>query len=205
MIAKYFSGLFYLISILFGNLFVIWFGIIQISISPVDFNNLTNIIPWFILIFPAGALWIGLTFSARDFAQRFWGHYKIWWWMICAAIITAFLNWKLALASVAAFIVSEFVDWFIFVVLKKDLKWKIIISNSISCPLDSIVFIMIAFGASITDPAIWGQAVVKYLSGLLVLPIIPFIEKIYNKYNNTYNCIPKYTEGYNKGGYNARS
>jgi len=111
---KYFWGLMYLVSIMLGNLFVIWFGIVHCL-------GLT---------FPAGVVFIGLTFSFRDFMQRHWGKWGAWVWMLAATVITLFLNWQVAVAS--------------------------------------------AFGP--VWPAIWGQALIKYLSGLLVLP---FIKKDY--------------------------
>lgn len=173
MVAKYLSGILYLVSIMLGNLFVIYFGIIDISI--LDHISKEAL---FTIITPAGALWIGLTFSARDFAQRFWGH-KVWFWMFAATLITYFFNLNVALASVTAFIIAEATDWFFYTILKKDLKTRVIISNLFSCPLDSLVFVTIAFG--FYWPAIWGQALVKYLCGFLVIPLIPYIERAYDR------------------------
>jgi len=151
---KYFWPVMYMLSILLGNLFVIQFGIVKV----------------FGLTFPAGVVFIGLTFSFRDFVQRKWGDWACWIWMGLAIIITFFLNQKVALASVAAFGISEFIDWFIFKFLKVSLKKRIMFSNLISCPLDSAIFVTITFGWF--WPAIWGQALIKYISGLLVLPFI---------------------------------
>lgn len=144
----------YLLSIMLGNLFVIWFGIVKVA-------GLT---------FPAGVVFIGLTFSFRDYVQRSWGDWACWIWMLTASVITYFLNQQVALASVTAFLVSEGVDWFAFKVLKMPFRRRIYISNLFSAPLDSVIFVTIAFGWF--WPAIWGQALIKYLSGLLVLPFI---------------------------------
>ncbi|MCF8356986.1 MAG: VUT family protein, partial [Melioribacteraceae bacterium] len=113
------------------------------------------------------------------FAQKYWGHWKVWLWMILSAIITLVLNWQVAVASVSAFLISEAIDWFVYYVMKKDLKWRVIVSNLFSCPMDSLVFVIIAFGW--VPEAIFGQAVIKYLSGLLVVPFIPQITKAYDK------------------------
>jgi len=144
----------YLLSIMLGNAFVIWFGIVKVL-------GLT---------FPAGVVFVGLTFSFRDYVQRYWGDYACWAWMLLAGVITYFFNQQVAIASVTAFIVSEGVDWFGFKVLKMSFRKRIYISNLFSCPLDSLIFVTIAFGWY--WPAIWGQAVIKYLSGLLVLPFV---------------------------------
>jgi len=151
---KWYWGFLYLASILLGNIFVNWLGIIKVA-------GLT---------FPAGVVFIGLTFSFRDFVQRFWGDWQTWIWMGLASVITVCFNLHLALASFAAFVISESVDWFVFKVSGLPFHKRIYISNIFSCPLDSIVFVTLAFGW--VWPAIWGQAVIKYASGLLVLPLI---------------------------------
>ena len=151
---KWTWGFLYLLSILLGNAFVIWFGIIT-------FAGLT---------FPAGVVWIGLTFSFRDFVQRCWGDWATWGWMTAASVITFFFNMDIALASMAAFFVSESLDWFFFRILKRSFASRIIWSNLVSCPVDSLVFVLLAFGP--VWPAIIGQTIIKYLSGLIVLPFL---------------------------------
>jgi len=152
--SRWLWGFLYLISILLGNLFVIWFGLVSVGG----------------LVFPAGVVFVGLTFSFRDFVQRKWGDLPTWYWMISATVITLCLNWQIAAASVCAFLVSESIDWLIFKYLKLPFYKRIYISNLFACPLDSIIFVTLAFGW--IWPAIWGQALIKYLSGLLVLPFI---------------------------------
>jgi uncharacterized PurR-regulated membrane protein YhhQ (DUF165 family) len=144
----------YLTSIVLGNLFVHWFGIIKYAG----------------LVFPAGVVFVGLTFSFRDFVQRNWGDAGTWVWMLVATVITLFLNWEIAIASCSAFLVSEAVDWLAFRYFKYPFHKRIWLSNLLSTPLDSLIFVTVAFGFN--WPAIWGQAVVKYLSGLLVIPFI---------------------------------
>jgi uncharacterized PurR-regulated membrane protein YhhQ (DUF165 family) len=151
---KWVWGFLYLFSILLGNAFVIWFGIVTIA-------GLT---------FPAGVVWIGLTFSFRDFVQRYWGDWATWIWMIAASVITLFFNLDIALASMTAFFVSESLDWFIFKILKRPFVSRVVWSNLISCPVDSLIFVLMAFGP--IWPAIVGQAIIKYLSGLIVLPFL---------------------------------
>lgn len=151
---RYLFGVLYLASILLGNVFVNWLGIVKV---------------WG-LTFPAGVVFIGLTFSFRDFVQRYWGDWQTWIWMFLASLITIFFNFHLALASFSAFIISEGIDWLVFKVSGLPFHKRIYLSNLFSCPLDSIVFVTLAFGWFF--PAIWGQAVIKYASGLLVLPFV---------------------------------
>lgn len=161
--AKWLTALIYMASILLGNLFVIWFGIVK----------------FFGITFPAGAVWIGLTFSARDFVQRFWGH-KVWYFMLASTAITVWLSWQVALASAVAFLGSEAVDWLVFTLMRnRSMKARLAVSNTFSCPLDSLLFVTIAFGFNF--PAIWGQALVKYISGYLAWPTIEASEQFYRK------------------------
>ncbi|MFA7204471.1 MAG: VUT family protein, partial [Candidatus Caldatribacteriota bacterium] len=132
-----------------------------------------GIVHWIGLTFPAGVVMVGLTFSFRDFVQRYFGKWKIWFFIGIAAFVTLFMNWQLALASVSAFLVSEFVDWLLFTLTKKEFTQRIFISNTLSTPLDSLIFVYLAFGWNWN--AIWGQALIKYISSLLVIPIIWFV------------------------------
>ena len=161
-IIKWTWAISYMLSIIIANLVVDYFGIVKFA----D------------LIFPAGAIFIGLTFSLRDFTQRYWGNQKVWYFILISAALTTYMNWKIALACVTAFLVSEAIDWLVFTISKKPLHHRIWISNLFSTPIDSILFVVIAFGWNFD--AIWGQAIIKYLSGLLVIPFILY----YNHHRN---------------------
>lgn len=169
VISKWYFGFGYIFSIILGNLLVAYLGIIKM----------------FGLVFPAGAIAIGLTFSLRDFVQREFGH-NVWWFMLISTVITAGLTFvltnlpvspvRVAMASAVAFVVSEAIDWLVYTITKKDIIFRIIVSNFFSTPIDSILFVGITFGAfNFFNPPVYGQAIVKYLSGLLVLPFILFL------------------------------
>ena len=164
--SKWFWSVLYLASILLGNIFVDRFGIVKLTVADLHKPDA----PYFFIVFPAGVVFIGLTFSFRDYVQRLWGDWACWIWMAMACALTVLMSWQLALASFLAFLVSESADWAAFKFLKMPFRNRILISNLISCPLDSAVFVTLAFGWF--WPAIWGQALIKYLSGLLVLPLI---------------------------------
>ena len=86
-----FEALFYLGSIVVANLLVMNFGIIQVAG----------------LSFPAGAVAVGFTFTARDLVQRRFGKWGCWIWMFVASGISAVFSPTLALASLGAFVVAE--------------------------------------------------------------------------------------------------
>jgi uncharacterized PurR-regulated membrane protein YhhQ (DUF165 family) len=170
---KWLFGIGYILSIILGNILVAWFGLVHM---------------WG-LTFPSGAIIIGLTFSLRDFVQRSEFGHKVWYFMLTATVITCLMSfvmadmpippWRVAMASSIAFMVSEFIDWLIYTVFKKDIVWRITISNLFSTPVDSILFVGIAFNSyRILSPPVYGQSIVKYLSGLLVIPIIIYFRRI---------------------------
>lgn len=146
--------LFYLGSILLANYLVIQFGIINLGF----------------IMFPAGAVCIGLTFSARDLVQRRYGKWGAWLWMLIATGITILFKPKIAVASGTAFLAAEAMDWLIYTFTRRPLAERIFLSNLLGTPLDSLIFVTMAFG--FIWPAIWGQTVIKFLSSLIVIPFL---------------------------------
>ena len=145
---------FYLGSILVANLLVKYFGIVIV----------------FGLSFPAGAVMVGLSFSFRDMVQRSYGKKSCWLFMILATIITVMFSINIAVASGLAFFISELIDWFIFTYLKTSYRKRVMFSNVISTPIDSLIFVPLVFGW--VWPAIIGQAVIKIISSFIILPFI---------------------------------
>ena len=172
MIPKYIMAGLYLFSILLGNYFVIEYGILHFNIEDMHRNIL------FSLSAPAGVLWIGLTFSFRDLLQRFWGTFNVWIWMSIAVFITYYYNQTIAIAAVLSFLISETIDWIIFTITKMELKYRIIISNLIAASIDSFVFVTLVFG-TLWD-VILGQSILKIIFSLLIIPILPLFNKLYN-------------------------
>jgi len=87
---------------------------------------------------------VGWIYLARDFAQRQIGH-----WIIVAMIFGTLISFWLAdpiiaEASVAAFAVGELIDWLIFTVTGKPLSQRLLLSASISAPIDTWVFLQLA-------------------------------------------------------------
>ena len=145
------EAFFYLGSIVLANLLVMQFGIVQaVGIS-----------------FPAGAVAIGLTFTARDLVQRRFGKWGCWLWMFIAAGISALFSPTLAIASLGAFVVAEGLDWAVFTATPLSFRGRAIVSNIVATPLDSVVFVYLAFGP-IWD-AMWGQTIIKLASSLLIV------------------------------------
>lgn len=99
---------------------------------------------------PDGGAWspmavvTGLVLVVRDFAQREIGHWIFVPLLIGIALSFAMAPPQIALASAAAFGVSELTDWAIFTFTKRPLSQRVLLSSGISAPLDSAVFWFLA-------------------------------------------------------------
>jgi queuosine precursor transporter len=92
----------------------------------------------------AGDFLVGLIYLIRDFAQRQIGH-----WVILAMIAGTLISFWLAdpviaNASVAAFAVGELVDWLVFTFTGKPLSQRLLLSASLSAPVDTYIFLQLA-------------------------------------------------------------
>lgn len=96
---------------------------------------------------PDGTMWpplslvVGFIFVLRDFAQREVGHKVLLAMLIGAALSYVMADPYVAVASAAAFLVSELADWLIYSLTKRPLSQRIIYSSLLSAPLDSAVFL----------------------------------------------------------------
>ncbi|WP_298911804.1 hypothetical protein [uncultured Algimonas sp.] len=84
----------------------------------------------------------GLVLVARDFAQREIGH-----WVLLAMAVALGLTWataggELALASGAAFAVSELVDWAVFTFTRLKLSTRVLLSSALAAPVDTSIFLL---------------------------------------------------------------
>ncbi len=89
--------------------------------------------------------------------------------------------WRIALASIAAEVVSELLDTevyhaFVTRVTRRHQWARVLVSNSISVPVDNLIFSIGAFAGVLPWDAVWGifivNLLVKYAVTLLSLPLI---------------------------------
>ncbi|MCX7984170.1 MAG: queuosine precursor transporter [Bacteroidetes bacterium] len=89
--------------------------------------------------------------------------------------------WRLVFASILAMVLSELVDtevyhqWVCRVGMKH--QWaRVLVSNSISIPLDSVLFAWFAFGGVHSSAVVWGIVIsnigVKAISTFISMPLI---------------------------------
>ena len=86
-------------------------------------------------------------------------------------------TWRIVAASLLAFAVSETIDNSLGTWMRDRVHdaWRVVGTNAVSVPLDSIVFLLVAFGSL---EFISGQIVVKYAATLLVgVPLVLLLRR----------------------------
>ena len=94
--------------------------------------------------------------------------------------------WRIVLASITAELVSELLDteiyhWFVSKITEKYQWARVLISNSVSVPVDNLIFAIGAFGFILPWPVVWEiflfNLIVKYAITVLSLPLIYVVPK----------------------------
>lgn len=153
-----------------GGLLVIWFLLYVLTIPAANWAIATfGLIPvGFGLLAPAGVLFAGAALSLRDFTQESLGR----WWTLVAIGIGGLLSFavspaQIAVASSAAFLVSEMADFLVYQPLReRGLTRALVASNVVGLTVDSALFLWLAFGSL---DFLTGQLVGK---GYTILPAI---------------------------------
>ena len=89
--------------------------------------------------------------------------------------------WRIVIASIAAELISELIDtevyhWFVTRITTRYQWARVLISNSVSVPVDNVIFAIGAFGFNLPWPVVWDifliNLLVKYGVTILSLPLI---------------------------------
>lgn len=116
---------------------------------------------------PAATAVVGIVFVTRDLAQRQVGHWVVVAMLIAIGLSFALADPMVAVASAAAFAVSETADWLVYTVMRRPLRDRILVSSAIGTPLDSIVFLaLLPFPGAFTVQAVVLMTAVKMLAAL---------------------------------------
>lgn len=152
------SMLVYIVAVLVANYTATWF-------FPLPVFGMVSV----------GTLVFGITFTQRDRVHRY-GRKAVYLMIFIAAIgmvlESLFLSvpWRIILASFIAIVLSETADTEIYhKLLQRSWFQRVLGSNLVSIPLDSILFNVIAF-AGVFEPGmmvaiIFGEIVVKFTTG----------------------------------------
>ena len=123
-------------------------------------------------LFAAAYLW----WVAGVESDPSWGLGTQW-----AEVFNAQLLWRIVLASIVAEVVSEFVDteiyhWFVTRITHRYQWARVLISNSVSVPVDNLIFAVGAFGGILPWAVVWQifvfNLVLKYVVTLVSMPLI---------------------------------
>ena len=134
--------------------------------------------------FASGVLWVGLSFGLRDALHETGGRR----WVAACIIVGAALSWVLsdgatipggvtsiAVASGAAFLLSETADAFVYDPLRER-RWivAVVASNVVGAVVDSALFLWLAFGSL---DFLTGQVLAKVAMIALALPIVRLVRR----------------------------
>jgi uncharacterized PurR-regulated membrane protein YhhQ (DUF165 family) len=114
------------------------------------------------LMAPAGVYAAGLAFTLRDGVQETLGPAWTVAAILAGAALSAALGAQLALASGAAFLVSELADYAVYSPLRRR-SWlgAVALSNTVGAVLDSAIFLTLAFGSlDFLAGQVWGKSIV---------------------------------------------
>mgnify|MGYP000871067059 CR=1 FL=1 len=93
--------------------------------------------------------------------------------------------WRIVLASIVAEVVSELLDTELYHLwvtrITRRFQWaRVLVSNSVSVPVDSLIFVAIAFGGALPAAVVWSifwaNVLVKGLTTLVSLPAIYLVK-----------------------------
>lgn len=121
------------------------------------------------------SLLVGLVFIARDFAQRAIGHYIAFAMMLALALTLKLAGPALALASGAAFLISEIADWAVYTFARRPFSERVLISTLIAAPIDTFAFLYGASFSSVGDEALSIGNAFSWIAGKFLAAIIIFV------------------------------
>jgi uncharacterized PurR-regulated membrane protein YhhQ (DUF165 family) len=141
-------------------------GYVAVIVAANIVTNVFGLIPaGFGLVTAAGTVFAGLALLLRDVVQDAAGRWVALALIAVGATLSALLSTPaLAVASAAAFLISELVDLAVYTPLRArgwNLRAKAA-SNLISAPIDTVVFLSLA-GFGLATPIVAGQLVGKLL------------------------------------------
>jgi len=154
----YRSMIIYIVAVLVANYTATWF-------IPLPIFGMVSV----------GTLVFGITFTQRDRVHRY-GRKAVYLMIFVAAVGMVFeslflsVAWRIITASFIAIILSETADTEVYHrLLRRPWMQRVIGSNLVSIPLDSVLFNVIAF-AGVFEPGmlvaiIFGEIVAKFATG----------------------------------------
>lgn len=125
------------------------------------------------LMAPAGVYFAGLAFTLRDLTQDALGKRAVLAAILAGAVLSALVSPTFALASGAAFLLSELLDFAVYQPLRER-NWigAVVASNVVGFAADSVLFLWLAFGSLAFLP---GQLVGKAWMTAAAICVLLFV------------------------------
>jgi queuosine precursor transporter len=122
------------------------------------------------LMAPAGVYFAGLAFTLRDITHDTLGRRWVLAAIVTGAVLSTLVSTQFALASGAAFLLSELFDFAVYAPLRER-HWigAVVASNIVGFVADSILFLWLAFGSL---AFLEGQIVGKAWMTLAAIPVL---------------------------------
>ena len=131
--------------------------------------------------FAVGTLFFGATFTLRDYMHRR-GRRVVYLAIAGALLVNVIAGlslgvpWRILVASFVAIAIAEAVDTEVYqAVIRRSWLARVTMSNTVSIPLDTVLFTLIAFAGVLPWPLIIsiiiGDTIVKFVTaGVIALP-----------------------------------
>lgn len=128
---------------------------------------------------PAAVLVVGVALALRDGVQDRLGSQAVLLGIGLGAILAAFINANVALASAVAYLVSESLDWAVYTPLRKrQLYMAVAVSNLVGLVVDSVIFLRLATALGPDRMAfIPGQVLGKVYATVFALGVLWVIQR----------------------------
>lgn len=148
------------------------------SVGVVVLPDGTHLVPvGFGLLAPSGAYAAGATFVARDVVQRTAGRSGALAAMLAGTVLSVLVSPRLALASGAAFLVSELADFSVYTPLqRRHFVAAVVLSGMVGSVVDSVLFLGLA-GIPLAA-ALPGLLLAKVWVQLLAAPVAAWLRRV---------------------------
>lgn len=141
----------YMACIVGANLMLATFGMWDFGFGPV----------------PSGVVLAGLCLGIRDVLHEHSGHRAVLTAITFGGAVSWWIEPSFAVASSAAFVVSELVDMAIYTPMRRRNRWvAVCVSNTVGSLVDSALFLWLAFGS------VSGVVDLTTAKALMVIPVL---------------------------------
>jgi len=146
---------------------------IWLAVVAIDRFGVVEIVPG--IMAPAAVYVVGVTLVIRDFLQdALRSRMAMIALIVAGSLVSALVNPKLAVASGVAFLIAETLDYLVYTPLReRDGRLVgIAVSNAVSIPVDSLIFLSLAFGSLAFLP---GQIIGKAMATVAAIVVIGLV------------------------------